>query len=186
LTDDIEHSIIKGRHAEVLNKLMLSSEKRNLEMVKEIELAKQERMDAEASTRQKELILRKEHAELKQELEVISVKDNKVIQELESEITALQLKDLDAQNESKFADKQRIVKLQIEYLQEYTKSIDPKLSDAIKSMGNTALSKILAERLPTASGEVGHLLGLNGLASLKNLVKGTILEEGFNALDSEK
>lgn len=65
-------------------------------------------------------------------------------------------------------------------------AVTPGLVEALKGFGNTELAKTLAERLPSASGQLPSLFGPNGIEALRALVKDTPIAGALNALGNEK
>jgi len=62
------------------------------------------------------------------------------------------------------------------------KAIQPGLVEAIEGLGDKQLATSLSEHLPQAAGSLGLLLGQGGITALKEMVKGTPIEEAIDAL----
>lgn len=65
---------------------------------------------------------------------------------------------------------------------ERLKAVQPGLIEAIKSLGNSQLAQALAENLPKAGGGLDRLLGVGGMATLKQMVAGTPMGKALEDL----
>lgn len=75
-----------------------------------------------------------------------------------------------------------MIKADTEQAVSILKAIQPELIATMKAVGNQELAKKLAENLPKAAGSFGLLTNKGGIDALRDMVKGTPLEEGITSL----
>ena len=178
----ISDLLVNSQHQVVQETPENAKRKRSLEITRSIEKIKQETLDVQSVTTEKENELKIK--ELQKEKEILE-------QETENEVTEQSLKDKISDSELARDKKEKDQHLnyektrheiETEFFAKKMEAITPQLIEAIKTAGNTQLANTLAQNLPQAGGSLGLLLGKGTLESLMAMVKGTPIEDSLKDL----
>jgi len=181
---EIAYQLIDSQHKTVREAIKIKSEKNQLKTTTELETVVR-KIDQ----------LRAETAKAKSELESDRIKREAVLQQLNLENQLKDQEALDGLSAAKLARRKNSADFELELskrqleaevgaYKERWKSITPELVNAITSLGNKELATAIATNLPKSEGALGMLLGVNGMDSLKQLLKGTAAEKGLDSLIS--
>jgi major vault protein len=181
--EHIANLLIDAQHGVVRQALDLANKEKLLELVRKTEGCNQEQAKIKAET-----------AKVLSEIETVNVTNFQKLANLKQQYDVSKQVDLDkiadAELKRKTAELQANLDSKIKQLEAETKafqdkwaSVTPDFISAIKSLGDKELATALANNLPKAEGQLGLLLGMGGIESLKNMLKGTSVAAGFDALD---
>jgi len=187
----IANLLIDAQHNTVKQTLELSTEKKTLEVVKEKELIKQLYAQAEATTQQILLSLRKQQFEENAQLTLLEIQtdaqqqqialDNKLAQQVVldklHDAALVQLKaDKDLQltvDQMKLNQQLEALKAEVEAVVNKANAVSPQLIAALQSFSDRALAEKVAESMSPLA-----ILGGKSVAEVfAQLLKGTVLEK---------
>lgn len=180
--DEISELLRDTQHNIVKSSISVTEKQKELEATKEIEKNDQEIEKLRDETDKLKIKLESERNLLEttnDKKEIVAVNENRVLKR-ENDKKDLELKK--EKDEQELSIKKDEVGLYTDAFVNKLKAIQPKLVEALIASGKNELATKLAENLPKANGELGHLLGIGGIASLINSVKGTPMEDALTSL----
>lgn len=177
---DIDNLLKKAERETVRQNLSLIQNQKNLEFNKQIEEMEREESEEKRKTEMLEHEqnmdrLDEKKAEEKFELEA-EQEEQSILDDLNSK--KLARKKMEGDQRLEYDDAK--ADIEIKLVKDKLNAVNPKLSEALISMGNQHVMEVLAQNIKAQGGGLSNLFVKGGFAEIMEAVKGTPIEEQFN------
>ena len=178
----IEQLLVDAQHTTVQNALQIAAAEKELEVTTKLEETK--RKTAEQKHKTNLEILKNREVETSK-LEAAKMAELKASQDRAAVQNKIDEADLATRakidsHETAVLDER--AKIRVASVTDQFKAVSPKLIEALIASGNKDLATVLAENLPKADGQMGHILGLGGISSLIQALDGTPIADALRTL----